>query len=159
MEYVAIRLFDATLIGLILISLIFLGMAFLLIDIPIFNAVNPFLIQMSVLGMFLGLTFGLIGGYWYTKQQLGILSEKVEFKGLGLKKIYYVAFSGLAVFLIYSFFVFYYHSAVLGDSLITFVTSAIFTAYAIRLILVASWEKRSSKTIMMAQNKLYTVPK
>jgi hypothetical protein len=156
---VAIRLFDVTLIGLILISLIFLGMAFLLVDIPMFNAINPFLIQMSVLGMFLGLIFGLIGGYWYTKEQLKILSEKIEFKGLGLRKMYYALFLGFAVFLVYSFFVFYYHSVILGDSLITFVTSAIFTAYAIRLILVSSWEKKSSKIIMMAQNKLYTVPK
>ncbi len=155
----AIRLFDATLIGLILISLLFLGMAFLLIDIPIFNAINPFLIQMSVLGMFLGLIFGLIVGYWYTKQQLGILAEKIEFKGLGLRKMYYALFLGFAIFLVYSFFVFYYHSVVLGDSLITFVISAIFTAYVIRLILVSSWEKRAKKTIIMAPNKLYTVPK
>ena len=155
----AIRLFDATLIGLILISLIFLGMAFLLIDIPIFNAINPFLVQMSVLGMFLGLIFGLIVGYWYTKEQLRILAEKIEFKGLGLRKMYYALYLGFAVFLVYSFFVFYYTSVVLGDSLITFVISAIFTAYAIRLILVSSWEKRAKKTIMMAQNKLYTVPK
>jgi hypothetical protein len=156
---VAIRLFEATLIGLMLISLIFLGMVFLLVDIPIFNVINPFLIQMSVLGMFLGLSFGLIGGYWYTKKQLEILAEKVEFIGLGFRKMYYAVFLGLAVFLVYSFFVFYYNSVVLGDSLITFVISSTFTAYLIRLIVVSLWEKRTSKTVMMALNRLYTVPK
>ena len=153
-----IRLFDSTLIGLILISLIFLGMAFLLIDIPLFNSVNPFLIQMSVFGLFLGLTFGVVGGYWYTKQQLGILSEKIEFKGLGNRKMYYAVFSGLAVFLVYSFFVFYYKSVVLGNILVMFVISSTFAAYVIRLVLVSKWEKRAKKTIIMVRNKLYTVP-
>ena len=154
-----IRLFDSTLIGLILISLIFLGMVFLIIDIPIFNSVNPFLIQMSVLGLFLGLTFGAVGGCWYTQQQLGILLEKIWFKGLGNRKMYYAFFSGLAVFLVYSFFVFYYNSVVLGNILVTFVISATFAAYVIRLVLVSKWEKREKKTVMMSRNKFYTVPK
>lgn len=154
-----IRVFDATIIGLILISLIFMGVVFLIIDIPIFNYVDPFLLETAILGLFLGLAFGLIAGHWYTKQQLEILSEKSEFKGLGLKRIYYSVFFGLAVFLVCSFFVFYYKSVFLGDSLVTFVISATFTAYIIRLVLVSLWEKRTRKVVMMGRNNFYILAK
>jgi hypothetical protein len=154
-----IRLFDATLIGLVLISLIFVGMVFLIIDIPIFNYVDPFLLEMTLLGLFLGLAFGLVAGYWYTKLQLRVLSEKTEFKGLGNKKAHYALFSGLAVFLIYSFFVFSYRSAILGDILFAFVISATFTGYIIRLVLVSSWEKRTRNVVMMGRNNFYIIAK
>lgn len=152
-----IRVFEATIIGLILISLIFVGMVFLIVDIPIFNYVNPFLLETAILGLFLGLAFGLVAGNWYTKLQLRILSERNEFNGLGLSRMYYAVFVGLAIFLVCSFFVFYYRSVILGDSLVTFVISATFTAYIIRLVLVSSWEKSTRKTIIMGRNKLYTV--
>ena len=80
-------------------------MVFLIVDIPIFNSINPVSIEIADLGMFLGLAFGLLAGNWYTKQQLSILSEKIEYRGLGSKRLYYALFSGLAIFLIYSFFV------------------------------------------------------
>ncbi len=153
------RVLDATIIGLILISLIFMGRVFLIIDIPIFNYVDPYLLEMTILGLFLGLAFGLVAGYWYTKLQLRVLSEKTEVKGLGDKKAYYALFSGLAVFLIYSFFVFYYRSAILGNSLFTFVISATFTAYIIRLVLVSSWEKRTKNVVMMGRNNFYILAK
>jgi hypothetical protein len=153
----AIRVFDATIIGLVLISLIFLGMVFLLVDIPVFNSVNPFSLEIAILGVLLGLTFGLVTGHWYTVLQLKILFEKNEFKGLGLKRMYYALFSGLAVFLICSFFVFYYRSVVLGNGLVTFVISATFAAYIIRLVRVTSWEKRTRKTIMMSKNRFYII--
>ena len=152
-------MFDATIIGLVLISLIFSGMVFLLVDIPIFNSVNPFSLETAILGVLLGLTFGLVVGHWYTKLQLKILFEKNEFKGLGLRSVYYAVFSGLSVFLICSFFVFYYRSVVLGNSLITFVISATFTAYIMRLILVSSWEKNTRKIVMMSLDRFYTIAK
>jgi hypothetical protein len=155
----SIRVFDATIAGLILVSLIFLGMVFLIIDIPMFNYVNLSLLEMTILGLFLGLAFGLIGGYWYTKQGLEVLSEKNEMRGFGSRKNSYAVFSGLGVFLIYSFFVFYFKSVVLADSVITFVISATLTAYIIRLVLVYSWEKRKRRTIMMGWTKSYTIPK
>jgi len=151
-----IRVFDATIVGLALISLIFFGMIFLIIDIPIFNYVDPFLLEMTVLGLFLGLAFGLIAGQWYTKLQLRVLYEKTEFKGLGNKKAYYAMFSGLAIFLVYSFFVFYYKSAILGNSLVAFVVSATFTLCIIRLVIVYSWEKSTGKVVMMETNRFST---
>lgn len=153
------RVLDATLVGFILISLTFLGMLFLLIDIPMLNYVDPFLLEMVVLSMFLGLAFGLIAGHWYTKAQLKILLEKNEIKGLGSRRMYYALFSGFAMFLICSFFVFYYKSVVLGDSLVTFVISATFTTYLIRLILISSWEKRVRKIVMMGMNRIYIISK
>jgi len=152
-----IRVFDATIVGLALISLIFFGMIFLIIDIPIFNYVDPFLLEMTVLSLFLGLAFGLIAGQWYTKLQLRVLYEKTEFRGLGSKKAYYALFSGLAIFLVYSFFVFYYKSAILGNSLVAFVVSATFTVYIIRLVLVHSWEKNTGKVVMMETTRFCTV--
>jgi hypothetical protein len=153
----ATRLFDATLVGLILTSLLFLGMLFLLIDIPTFNHVDPFLLQMTVLGICLGLAFGLFAGNSYTKIQLRVLSEKNELKGLGSRRLYYALFLGLGLFLFLSSLVFYYKSAVLGNMLVTFVISATFTAYISRLISVSSWEKSTRKTILMASNKLYVI--
>lgn len=156
---ISLRVFDATLIGLVLISLIFLGMVFLLIDIPIFNSVNQFSLGIAVLGMFLGLAFGLFAGNWYTKQQLRILSEKTEFQGLGSRRMYYALFFGLAVFLMCSFFTFYFKETFLADGIITFVISATFSAYIMRMVLVTSWEKRTRKFMMMGRNKFYAIPK
>jgi hypothetical protein len=153
------RVIDATLIGLALISLIFVGMVFLIVDIPIFNSINPVSIEIADLGMFLGLAFGLLAGNWYTKQQLSILSEKIEFRGLGSKRLYYALFSGLAIFLIYSFFVIFYNKIAFAEGLITFVISATFALYVIRLIVVYSWEKRVRKIMMMEWNKFYSIPK
>lgn len=150
-----IRVFDATLTGLILIFIIFSGMVFLIIDIPIFNYVDPFLLEMTVLALLLGLFFGLVSGYWYTRLQLRVLSDKTEFKGLGSKKAYYAFFSGLAIFLVYSFFVFYYRSAILGNSLAAFVISATFMFFIIRLVLVYSWERSTRKVVMMERNRFY----
>lgn|SRR5208283_1539103 len=153
------RVIDATLIGLALISLIFVGMVFLIVDIPIFNSINPVSIEIADLGMFLGLAFGLFAGNWYTKQQLSILSEKIEFRGLGSKRLYYALFSGLTIFLVYSFFVIFYNEIAFAEGLITFVISATFALYVIRLIVVYSWEKRVRKIMMMEWNKFYAIPK
>jgi hypothetical protein len=61
------RTFDVMLIGTVLISLLFLGSVFLLIDIPIFNRVDPLTLELAYLGLCLGLVFGLFSGVWYTK--------------------------------------------------------------------------------------------
>jgi hypothetical protein len=153
------RVYDATLAGLILITLIYLGSLFLLIDIPRFNPVNPASLATVVLGMFLGLAFGLFAGNWYTKEQLKVLAEKTEFQGLGSKRIYFALFLGLTVFLVCSLFFIYYRALVLSDSLVSFVISATFTAYIIRIILVASWEKKTRKLLMMSWNKFYVISK
>ena len=46
-----IRAFDATLAATVLITPIFLGSIFLLVDIPIFNPVSSFSIVIAVLGL------------------------------------------------------------------------------------------------------------
>jgi len=101
----------------------------------------------------------LFAGNWYTKQQLSILSEKIEFRGLGSKRLYYALFSGLTIFLVYSFFVIFYNEIAFAEGLITFVISATFALYVIRLIVVYSWEKRVRKIMMMEWNKFYAIPK
>jgi hypothetical protein len=153
------RAFDATLAGIILITPLFLGSVLLLIDIPIFNPINPFSLAVVVLGLCLGLVFGLFAGRWYTKEQLRILAINNEFKGLGSKKITVAVSAALAIFLAISFFVQYFKATALGGSLIFFVVSATFTLFIIRMILITSWEKHEGKIIMMEWHKFYVIPK
>jgi hypothetical protein len=58
------RAFDASLVGIILITPLFLGSIFLLIDIPIFNPINPISVVAAVFGLCLGLVFGIFAGRW-----------------------------------------------------------------------------------------------
>jgi hypothetical protein len=151
--------FDASLVGFILITPIFLGSIFLLIDIPIFNPVNPLSIVAAALGLCLGLVFGLFAGRWYTNEQLRILIIDNEFKGLGSKKLNVAVFAGLAIFLIYSFFTLIFDIIFLGNSLVLFVVSATFTGFLARMVLIKSWERREERIVLMEWNKFYVIPK
>lgn len=153
------RAFDSMLVGLILISLIFVGSVVLLIDIPIFNPVSQFSLIMAVLGLFSGLAFGLFAGRWYTKEQLRILAVSSEFKGIGSRKILVAILSGMAIFLVFSFYILYFKVAVLGVSLTYFVVSATFAMYIVRMSLISLWEKHKGKTIFMDWKKIYAHPK
>ncbi|MGD6807038.1 MAG: hypothetical protein ACQCN4_08780 [Candidatus Bathyarchaeia archaeon] len=155
------RAFDATLAGLILISLIYLGTVFLIIDIPIFSYVNPVSLTVVVIAMFIGLAFGLFAGRWYTKEQLNLLNQKNEFQGLGTKRIYYAMFSGLAIFLAFAFFTMYYGLMDLANSLVVFTISALFTLFIIRIILISFWEKKNRKIILFSfgwNNRVFAIP-
>ncbi|MCW3996291.1 MAG: hypothetical protein NWE98_09140 [Candidatus Bathyarchaeota archaeon] len=154
----AIRAFDSTLVALILSGSIFSGVVFLIIDIPIFNPVNSTSLAIVVLALLLGLAFGVFAGNLYTKDQLKILSEKNEFRGLGSKRTYYALFSGFAVFLIWAFFAIYYKLPDLGNSLVVFTISATFTMCLGRLILISSWEKHNKKIVLMEwNNRVYAI--
>jgi hypothetical protein len=158
------RTFDSMLIALGLITPIFLGSVLLLIDIPIFNRVNPLSLELAYLGLGLGLTFGLIAGRWYTKEQLKFLTINHEFKGLGSKKINVAVVVGLAIFLVFSFFIFYFKTSALSyalaNSVILFVPLATFTLCIIRIVMINSWEKHEKKVVMQEwnKNKFYYIP-
>jgi hypothetical protein len=156
------RTFDAMLVAIALITPFFLGSVFLLIDIPIFNRVNSLSLELAYLGLGLGLAFGLFAGGWYTEEQLRILTINREFKGLGSKKINVAVLVGLAVFLVFSFFILYFKTSALSyalaNGLILFVPSATFTLGIIRIVLVNSWEKREKKIVMQEWNKFYFIP-
>lgn len=145
--------------GLILVSLIFVGSVILLIDISIFNPVSQFSLVIVVLGLFIGLVFGLFAGRWYTMEQLRILAISNEFKGIGSRKIVIALLSGMTIFLLFSFYVLYFKVAVLGVSLTYFVVSATFSLYIIRMRLISRWEKHEGKIIFTDWNRIYTLPK
>jgi hypothetical protein len=152
------RAVDSTIIGLVLIGLVYLGTVFLIIDIPIFNYVSPVSLAVVILAMFFGLAFGLFAGSWFTKEQLKLLIDKNEFRGLGSKQIYYALFLGLAVISACAFFAIYYRLLDLGNSMVVFTISATFTLFLSRLALIKSWEKKNRKTVMMDRNRIYTIP-
>lgn len=154
-----VRAFDSMLAGFALISLIFVGSVILLIDIPIFNPVSQFSLVIAVLGLCLGLAFGLFAGRWYTKEQLRILAVRNEFKGLGSKKIVVALLSGMTIFLVFSFYIVYFKNSVLGVSLTYFVVSSTFTMYIARMKLISSWEKREAKIIFSDWKRFYALPK
>lgn len=153
------RALDSMLGGLILISLIFVGSVILLIDIPIFNSVSQFSLVIAVLGLFLGLGFGLFAGRWYTKEQLRILEISNEFRGIGSRKIVIALLSGMTIFLVFSFYVLYFKVAILGVGLTFFVISATFAMYIMRMKLISSWEKHERKIIFTDWKRIYALPK
>ena len=153
------RVLDSMLVGLILISLIFVGSIILLIDIPIFNSVSQLSIVIAILGLCLGLAFGLFAGRWYTKEQLRILAISNEVKGLGSRKIIVALLSGMTLFLIFSSYVLYFKVTTLAISLTYFVVSATFAMYIARMKLVSSWEKKEEKVIFADWKRIYALPK
>jgi len=156
------RAFDANLVSFILITPIFLVSVFLLIDIPIFNTVNPLSLAIAFLGLCLGLVFGLFAGRWYTMEQLRLLATNNEFKGLGSKKINNALIIGLAIFLVFFIFIFSFITnplaIALGNSLVLFTISATFTESVMRILLIKSWERHEEKIVMMEWNKFYVIP-
>jgi hypothetical protein len=134
----------------------------LLIDIPIFNPVTPLTLAIAVLGLCMGLFFGLFAERWYTKEQLRILAINHEFKGLGSKKINDAFFVGLAIFLVFFIFILFFITnplaIALGNSLVLFTISATFTGSVMRMFLIKSWERQEEKIIIMEWNKFYVIP-
>ncbi len=156
------RTFEAMLVATALITPLFLGSIFLLIDIPIFNRVNPLSLQLAYLGLCLGLVFGVFAEKWYTNEQLKILAINHEFKGLGSKKINIAVFGGFTIFLVFSFFILYFKTSALsfalGNSLVLFVLSGTFIGGITRIVLINSWEKREKQIVMQEWNKFYVIP-
>ena len=153
---------ESALIGIILTAPIFFGSVFLLIDLPIFNPVNSTSLAIAYLGLCLGLVFGLFAMRWYTKEQLEILRKNNEFKGAGSKKLNVGAYSGTAIFVVFSFFLLYFRTSVLAHDLaiglILFVFSAVFFGIIIRMRLIISWERQEEKIVMMDKRKFFVIP-
>jgi hypothetical protein len=152
------RTFEAMLGVTVLITLIFLGSVFLLIDIPIFNPVDPLSLELAYSGLCLGLISGFFVGVWYTKEQLKILAIKNAFKGIGSKKIAVVIYTGLAILVAFSFSMLYFDVALLRSSYVLFVISGTFALCVVRLVLVSFWEKREKKIVMQDWNRFYILP-
>lgn len=152
------RAFDSALIAVLLITPIFLGSVFLLVDIPIFNPVSPFTLAIAVSGLCLGLLFGLFAGRWFTVEQFRVLAAKGAFKGLGSRRINVAVVAGLAVFLACSFLIVYFKATAWANFLVLFVISATFILSLTRLAMISSWERRERKMIMMEKNKVFAVP-
>jgi hypothetical protein len=152
------RTFEVMLLGTIMITLIFLGSLLLLIDLPIFNRIDPLTLDLAYLGLGLGLAFGFFVGVWYTEEQLKILAIKNEFKGLGSKKITAAVYTALAIFVTFSFFMLYFNAITLFSGYILFIISGTFAIYLVRIFMVNSWEKHEKKIVMQENKKFYVIP-
>lgn len=149
------RVFDATLIGLILMVFIFLGSVALLIDIPIFNYIEPTLIYGCYIGLILGLILGYFAGKSYTKKQLNLLEKNNEFRGVGSTKLEAITLLVLTVFILLCFLGVYLDLQELGFGLILSAISGTFSFFAARFIQVRAWEYNNGKIVMMTTKRFY----
>ena len=149
------RVLDGTLVGLILIALIFLGSVALLIDIPIFNYVEPILIYGSYVGLLLGLVLGYFAGKSYTKKQLELFDKNNEFRGVGSNKLEALMLLVLTVYFLLCFLSVYLDSHALGSGLVLFAISGTFALFAARFIQVRAWEHNNGKIVMMTRKRFY----
>ena len=153
------RTIDSMMVAILLITPIFLGSIFLLVDIPIWNRISPVTLEFAYAGLGLGLIFGVCAGGWYTKAQLRILAKNYEFKGLGLsKKTIASILVATGVFAAFSLLVIYYHLGNLANSIFLFGVSATFTLCITRIAMVNSWQKREEKIVIQEKNKFYVIP-
>jgi hypothetical protein len=150
------RVFDATLIGLILMAFIFLGSVALLIDIPIFNYVEPTLIYGCYIGLLLGLALGYFAGKSYTKKQLELLDKNNEFRGgVGSTKLEATMLLVLTGFVLLCFLGVYLDLQALGYGLILFAISGTFALFVGRFFKVKDWEGNTGKIVMMTKKRFY----
>jgi hypothetical protein len=154
-EREGIRVFDATLVGLILIALIFLGSIALLVDIPIFNYVEPSLIYGCYFGLLLGLVLGYFAGKLYTKKQLELLDKNNEFRGVGSTKLEIIPLLVVTVFFVLCFLGVYLDLQALGSGSIIFAISGTFALFVGRFFQVSAWECNTGKIVMMTNKRFY----
>jgi|WetSurMetagenome_2_1015567.scaffolds.fasta_scaffold534867_1 hypothetical protein len=149
------RVFDATLIGLILMTFIFLGSVALLLDIPIFNYVEPTILYGCYISLLLGLALGYFTGKSYTKKQLDLLDKNNEFRGVGSTKLEATTLLALTGFLLLCFLGVYLDLRALGYGLIVFAISGTFTLCVARFFQVRTWEGNTGKIVMMTKKRFY----
>jgi hypothetical protein len=154
-ESTGIRVLDSTLIGLILMALIFLGSVALLIDIPVFNYVEPIVIYGCYLGLLLGLALGYFTGKSYTKKQLELLDRSNEFRGVGSAKLEVIVLFVLKGFVLLCFLGVYLDLQALGFGLILFAISGTFALLVGRFFQVRDWEGNTGKIVMMTNKRFY----
>lgn len=92
------RVTDMTLVGLILISILFFGSLTLLTLVVTFNFVNPFSLVIVGFSVLFGLAFGIFAGSWFTKDQLNSLIRKGEWLGAESNFFYLLPLLGFYLF-------------------------------------------------------------
>jgi len=153
------RLSDMTLIGLVLTALLFFGAVILLHQIVTLNPVNPFSVYVVILSTVLGLRFGIITGWFFTKDQLKILRMKGIYKPAHSRVSVLAIVVGLSVFLLVSALVEIAGLAFEAGE-IYFVLSAVFMLYIARMAFIVGFERQTRKVIMMDffSSRLYIYP-
>jgi hypothetical protein len=149
------RMFDATLIGLLLMTPIFVGSVAFLIDIPIFNHVEPIVIYGCYIGLLLGLVLGYFAGKSYTKKQLEFLDRSNEFRGVGSTKLETTVLFVSTGFFLLCFLGVYLDLQALGFGLILFAISGGFALFVARFVQVRDWEGSTGKIVMMTNKRFY----
>jgi hypothetical protein len=150
-----IKLFDASFVGLLLMTIFLLGSVALLIYIPFFIYVEPIVIYGCYFGLLLGLVIGYLVGKSYTRSQLELLERKNEFRGFGSTKLEVTILLGLTVFVLLGFLAVYLDLKALGWGLILFVISGTFTLFVGRFFQVRAWEGNTGKIVWMTRKRFY----
>jgi hypothetical protein len=150
-----IRLFDASFVGLLLMTIFLLGSVALLIYIPFFIYVEPIVIYGCYFGLLLGLVIGYLAGNSYTRSQLELLERKNEFRGFGSTKLEVTILWGLTVFVLVGFLGVYFDLQALGWGLILFVISGTFYLFVGRFFQVRAWEGNTGRIVWMTRKRFY----
>ena len=140
---------DMTLVGLILVALLFSGGIILLHQVITLNNVSPFTVNVLMFSVVFGLGFGVAAGWFFTEDQLKTLRNKDEYRLLGSKMFVIGIVVGLSVFLLVTFLIEMSGTIAFGAGEIYFVISALFTFYVERLVLIVQFERQTKKLIMM----------
>jgi hypothetical protein len=150
-----IRMFDASLVGLLLMTTFLLGSVALLIYIPFFIYVEPIVIYGCYFGLLLGLVIGYFAGKSFTRRQLELLERKNEFRGFGSTKLEVTIIWGLTVFVLLGFLGVYLDLQALGYVLILFAISGTFALFVGRFLQVRAWEGNTGKIVWMTRKRFY----
>jgi hypothetical protein len=131
--------------ALILTALLFFGGIILLHQVVTLNCVRPFSVFVVISSIVFGLGFGMIMGWFSTRNQLKSLQMKGEYKAS--KVSVFATIVGLFVFVLVSLLVETLGRAfVAGD--LYFVLSAMFTYFIPRFVLLSLYERQTKKVIM-----------
>jgi hypothetical protein len=150
-----IRMFDASFIGLLVMTIFLLGSVALLIHIPFFIYVEPIVIYGCYFGLLLGLVIGYLAGKSYTRSQLELLERKNEFRGFGSSKLEVTILWGLTVFVLLGFLVVYLDLKALGWGLILFIISGTFALFVGRFFQVRAWQGNTGKIVWTTRKRFY----
>ncbi len=153
------HLLDQAVVGLILTALLFFGGIILLHQIVTLNYVRPFSVFVVTSSIVFGLGFGMVVGWFSTRNQLKSLQMKGEYKAS--KASWFALVVMVFVFVLVSLLVQTLGQAfVAGD--LYFVFSAIFTYSIPRFVLLSLYERQTKKVIMvdvgMISSRIYIRP-
>jgi len=139
------RLLDNIKPAVIVSALLFFGGIILLHQVVTLNYVRPFSVFVVTSSIVFGLGFGVIVGWFSTRNLLKSLQMKGEYKAS--KVSLFATLVGVFVFVLVSLFVETLGRAfVVGD--LYFVLSALFTYFIPRLVLLSLYERQTKKVIV-----------